>query len=51
MTNLQAINIIGSISANETRLINELSDREIEGYLIDAGIEETKENVEMIRGI
>lgn len=51
MTNLQAINVVGSIAANETRLISELSDREIESYLVDAGFEETKENVEAIRKV
>ena len=51
MTTQQAIDIIGSIVANETRDITELSDYEIYGYLVDAGFEENAENVAMIRSL
>lgn len=49
MTKQQAIDVAGRIAANETRLICELADREIEGYLVDAGFEETAENVAAVR--
>lgn len=49
MTKQQVIDVVGRIAANETRLICELSDREIEGYLVDAGFEETAENVSAVR--
>ena len=49
MTKDQLENVVCRIVCNETRLICELSDHEIEGYLVDAGIEETDENIKSVR--
>lgn len=51
MTTQQAIDVAGSISANESRDVNELSDQEICGYLVDAGHEETPENIALVRSV
>ena len=47
----QAMTVVCSIVSNETRLICELSDSEIMGYLIDRGFDDSKENVEIIRSL
>jgi hypothetical protein len=49
MTIQEAREVVCRIISNETREIRELSDREIEGYLVDAGFEETAENVTLVR--
>lgn len=51
MTENLAKEVAGRIAANETRLICELSDVEIMGYLIDAGFEDTVENVKAVRNV
>lgn len=51
MNKEQAMMVVCSIVMNETRLICELSDSEIEGYLIDKGFEDSKENVQVIRSL
>ena len=49
MTKQQIEEVVCRIVSNETRMICELSDREIEGYLVDAGFEETAENIAAVR--
>jgi hypothetical protein len=49
LTEQQVEDVVCRIVSNETRLICELSDGEIEGYLVDAGFEETDESVAAIR--
>lgn len=49
LTDQQVEDVVCRILANETRMIHELSDVEIEGYLIDAGLADTDENVRAIR--
>lgn len=51
MNKEQAMMVVCSIVMNETRLICELSDSEIEGYLVDNGFEDSKENVQVIRSL
>jgi hypothetical protein len=49
MTASQAAVLAMMIIHNENRQIAELSDVQIMGYLIDAGFEDSKENVAAIR--
>lgn len=49
MTNQQAFESAMKIAQNENRPVNELSNSEIEGYLVDFGFEDSDENVAAIR--
>ena len=45
----RAFEVSMEIAQNEGRDIAELTDAEIEGYMVDKGIEETDENIAAIR--
>jgi hypothetical protein len=49
ITEQQAFDLAMAIGQNENRPANELTDSEIEGYLIDRGWEDSEANVEKIR--
>lgn len=49
MTNEQAFEVAMAIFQNEGKQASELSDTQIAMYLVDRNIEETDENIEMVK--